>query len=158
MEENIPAFARLTKLYGGQARAATAPEAEVLHLPLLEILLQHPFRKDVIPAAGAGRAATGTGTPADVRATVSLTGHQAVTIVAITIRVPAAHATCLQQAVNRVSLCVITTARVVEVPAPIIAPTAVAPALRVQETVEKATPLIRKIFGMAERMVTASVT
>lgn len=36
MEENIPVFAHLTKLYGVQARAVTAPEAVVLLLPLLE--------------------------------------------------------------------------------------------------------------------------
>ena len=136
----------------------TAPEAEALHLLLLEILLQHPFRKDAIPAAGEGHVATGMETPADVGVMDSLTGHQAVTIVAITIRVPAVRAMYNRQAVNRVSLCVKTTARVVEVRAHIIVLTVVVPVMHVQETVGKVTHLIRIIYGVAELMVTASVT
>ena len=158
MAEIIQEYVRLIRQSGAQASAATARAAEVLHLPLPETLPQHPFRKDAIPAAGAGRAATGTITPADVGATVSSTGHQAVTIAAITIRVPAVRAMCLQQAVNQVSLCVITTVRVVEVRVHIIVLTVVVPVMRVQETVGKVTPLIRIIYGKADRMVTASVT
>ena len=136
----------------------TAPEAEVLHLPLPETLPQHPFRKDVIQPAGAGHVATGMGTPADAGAMDSSTGHQAVTIAVITIRVPAVRAMYNRQAVNRVSLCVKTTARVVEVRAHIIVLTVVVPVMHVQETVGKVTHLIRIIYGVAELMVTASVT
>jgi len=73
MEENILAFAHPTKLYGGQARAVTAPEAEALHLPLQEVLRQHPFRKDAKAQTGEGRAATGMETQADAGAMDSLT-------------------------------------------------------------------------------------
>ena len=158
MAGSTKASARPIRLSGAPVSAATARAAEVLHLPLPETLPQHPFRKDAIPAAGAGHAATGTITPADVGATVSLTGHQAVTIVVIIIRVPAVRAMCLHQAVNQVSLCVITTVRVVEVRAHIIVLTVVVPVMHVQETVGKVTPLIRIIYGKADRMVTASVT
>ena len=161
MAERTPVSARPIRQSGAPASAATARAAEVLHLPLPETLLQHPFRKDAILPAGAGHAATGTITPADVGATVSSTGHQAVTIAAITIRVPAVRAMCLHQAVNQVSLCVITTVRVVEVRVHIIVLTVVVPVMRVQETVGKVTPLIRIIYGMAAdlmvTMVTASV-
>ena len=136
----------------------TAPEAEALHLLLPETLLQHPFRKDAKVRTGEGRAATGMEMPADVGVMDSLTGHQAVTIAAITIRVPAVRAMYNRQAVNRVSLCVKTTARVVEVRAHIIVLTVVVPVMHVQETVGKVTHLIRIIYGVAELMVTASVT
>ena len=158
MAEIIQEYVRLIRLSGAPASAATAQAAEVLHLLLPETLPQHPFRKDATQAAGEGHAATGTITPADVGATVSSTGHQAVTIAAITIRVPAVRAMCLHQAVNQVSLCVITTVRVVEVRAHIIVLTVVVPVMHVQETVGKVTPLIRIIYGKADRMVTASVT
>ena len=61
----------------------TAPEAEALHLLLLEILLQHPFRKDVIQPAGEGHVATGMEMPADVGVMDSLTDYPVVVTVRI---------------------------------------------------------------------------
>jgi len=83
LAENIAAFAHPTKLYGGQARAATAPAAEVRHLPLPEALRQHPYRKDAKAQTGEGHAATGMEMQADAGVTDSSTDYPAAATVLI---------------------------------------------------------------------------